>query len=77
VVAAGDLRRGDVFVWHTWLQMVARTVLLESGMYTIITRGEYADPDAAQTGVLAPREHYPRELFLVLARRVSIDAWQD
>jgi hypothetical protein len=76
-VMTKDLRRADVFVWHTQLQMVARTILLDSGMYTIITRGEYSDPDARQTGVLAPREHYPRELFLVIARRVSIDAWQD
>ena len=72
-----DLRRGDVFVWRTQLQMVARTVLLDSGMYAIVTRGAYSDPDAPQMGELAPREHFPRELFLVIARRVSIDAWQD
>ena len=76
-VMTKDLRRGDVFVWHTQLQLVARTVLLDSGMYSIITRGAYSDPDAPQTGELVPREHYPRELFLVMARRVSIDAWQD
>jgi hypothetical protein len=72
-----NLRRGDVFVWRLQLQMVARTVLLDSGMYSIMTRGAYSDPDAPQTSELVAHEFFPRELFLVLARGVSIDAWQD